>query len=179
MCPVNLHEDDKKFTSYEMLLTQAEMSFHTMKKDVENPYNGNSILIDSCRTTCIFGKHGRHLLTIFYKAEEPVKIKCNGGFREVHIIANFGSFHVWYVLSLQAVKAKDRVAYDSENGGAFCIHTNHGVIEVKEHPNGLHNAAMDEIKWVVKNKKNRCFTIIHYEYDDDVVTMLDTICRKY
>ena len=64
MCQVNLH-DDKEVTPYEMLLTQAEMTFHTMKKDFENPLNGNCVLLDSYSKTCIFGKHGKHLLTNF------------------------------------------------------------------------------------------------------------------
>ena len=38
---------------------------------------------------------------------------------------------------------------------------------------------MDEIKGVVKNRKNRSFTIVDYEYDGDVVMMVDIICRKY
>ena len=38
---------------------------------------------------------------------------------------------------------------------------------------------MDEIKGVVKNKKNRSLTINDYEYDGDVVMIVDTIHRKY
>ena len=177
MCQVNLH------TSYEMLLTWAEMSFHTTKKDFKNPLNGNCILLDSCSRPCIFGKH---LLTNLCKAEEPVKIKCNGGIREAGTIANFGRFQVWYddeaianILSQKAVKAKYRVTYDSKNEGSFCEHNKNGIIEFKEHPNGLHYATMDEIKGIVKNKENRCLAIIDYEYDDDVAMFVDTICRKY
>ena len=38
---------------------------------------------------------------------------------------------------------------------------------------------MDEIKGPVRNKKNRCLTIIDYEYDGNVVMLVDKICRKY
>ena len=64
-----------------------------------------------------------------------MNIKCNGGIREAGIIANFGSFQVWYegktnvnISSLKAIKAKYRVTYDSENGREFCEHTKHGII---------------------------------------------------
>ena len=122
----------------------------------------------------------------FCKAKEPVKIKCNGGIREASVIADFGRFQAWCDdkviannLFLKAVKAKYRVTYDSENGGTFCVHTKHGIIEFREHPNDLHYATMDEIKGVMKNKKNRSLAIIDYEDDGDVVMMVDTICRKY
>ena len=135
MCHVKIHDYDEVISPCEMLLTQAEMSFLTMKKDFENPFNGNCMLLGSFSTQCIFGKHEKNLLTNFHKAEEPLKIKYNGVEREADIIANFGSFQVWYddelivnTLSLQAVKVKYRVTYDSENGRTFCIHTNHGVM---------------------------------------------------
>ena len=38
---------------------------------------------------------------------------------------------------------------------------------------------MDETKGAVKNKKNRCLAVIDYEYDGDVVMMVDTVHRKY
>ena len=43
-----------------------------------------------------FGKHGKHLLINFCMAEETVKIKCDVVVKETGIIANFGSFQVWY-----------------------------------------------------------------------------------
>ena len=92
MHQVKIHEDDEVIIPCEMLLTWAETSFHVIKKDFENPLNGNCILLDSCRTTSIFGKHGKHLLMNFHKAEEAVKIKCNGGIREASTITNFVSF---------------------------------------------------------------------------------------
>ena len=90
----------------------------------------------------------------------------------------------WYkvitnILSLNAVKAKYRVTYDSENGRAFWINVDNGVIEFKEHPNSLHYATMDKIKGVVKNEKIRCFTIIDFQYDSDFLMMIDKALRKH
>ena len=50
--------------------------------------------------------------------------------------------------------------------------------EFKEHPHSLCCATIDKIKEVMKNEKNRCFTIIGYEHDDNVLMMVDTICKK-
>ena len=51
-----------------------------------------------------------------------VKIKCNGGIREAGIIANFGSFKVWYddkgiaiILFLKTVKAKNSITYEEHS----------------------------------------------------------------
>ena len=73
------HENRK---GYDMLLTQMEMSFHMSGAGHKNPLDGDCILLDSCSTTCIFGRSGKHLLRNFRKMEKGVKIKCNGGIRE-------------------------------------------------------------------------------------------------
>ena len=82
-------------------------------------------------------------------------------------------------MSQKVIKAKYRVIYDSENVGAFSVHTKHGIMEFREHPFGLHYATIDEIKGVMKNKTNRSLAIINYECYGDVVMMVDIICRKY
>ena len=86
-----------------------------------------------------------------------VKIKSNGGIRKASVMANFGSFPVWYdkggtanILSLKAVKDKFRVTYSSKNEGVFCVHTLHGIVEFHPHTNGLQYTIIDAIKKQMK-----------------------------
>ena len=75
--------------------------------------------------------------------------------RKALAMTTFGSFPVGYdegaianILSLMAVTDKYRITYDSENGGMFCVHTRHGIVELHPHPNVLHHATIDAIKEV-------------------------------
>ena len=65
MCKVNLHEDYKKFSSYEMFLMQAEIPVHTITKDFENPLNENYILLYSCSITCTLKNMASNYSQIF------------------------------------------------------------------------------------------------------------------
>ena len=58
------------------------------------PLNDDCILLDSYSTTCILGRSVKHLLINFREMDKGVKIKCNGGIREVLVMKNFGLFPV-------------------------------------------------------------------------------------
>ena len=86
------------------------------------------ILLDSGSTMSIF--HDKELVYDIKKSEHPIKVATNAGSRIVSkqaMVAGFG--RVWYdegaianIFSLQDLKNKHHITYDSEVEDAFLVH---------------------------------------------------------
>ncbi len=86
------------------------------------------------------------LLSNIRRAKNPSTIHCNAGSTSSILEGEFGSVMVKHsphgianVPSLNEVKQRHRVTYDSPNrGGVFQVHTEEGIVEFKPSDQGLH-----------------------------------------
>ena len=87
-----------------------------------------------------------NLLTNIRKAKHPKVICSHGNTKTAEMKGDlpgypnpvcYGEEGISNILSLSKVKENFRVAYDSENGNIFTVHTPHGDIEFQECSKGL------------------------------------------
>jgi hypothetical protein len=114
------------------------------KKEGGAVVNKNWVLFDSQSTDNQVSKPA--LLSNIRRAKNPSIIHCNAGSTSSILEGEFGSVTVKHspheianVLSLNEVKQRHRVTYDShDQGGVFQVHTKEGIVEFKPSARGLH-----------------------------------------
>lgn len=106
--------------------------------------NNNYVLLDNQSTVDQIANPA--LLKNIRKSEKPIVVHCNAGSTSTDLEGELGSMTVKHnpksianVLSLNSVKKKNRVTYDSwDRNGVFIVHTENGPVEFHPSERGLH-----------------------------------------
>ena len=78
-----------------------------------------------------------------------------------------------------ALKEKYKMAYDSEGGGSFKVHTNKGEDHFKYHSSGLYYLNTKDMIGTYESHPQDCCIHIFSHHFDDVVMMTDTVRCKF